>query len=60
LFAIRTAYQGEVGYLLAGQSAVGNSRLVNRDVSNVSCKQAPDPDPDPGMLQVARMAASYS
>ena len=52
-----TAFQGGVGYLLAGQSAVGNSRLVNRDVSNVSCRQVPDPYP--GMGQVARMAASY-
>ena len=32
-----------IAYLLAGQSAVGNSRVVNRDVSNVSCKEVPDP-----------------
>jgi len=34
-----------IAYLLAGQSAVGNSRVVHRDVSNVSCKQIGNPFP---------------
>ena len=31
-----SAFQGVVGYLPAGQSAVGNSRVAHRDVSSVS------------------------
>jgi polyribonucleotide nucleotidyltransferase len=34
-----------VGYLCSGPSAVGNSRRVHRDVSNVSCTQVPDTSP---------------
>ena len=40
-----TAYQGEIGYRLAGQPAVGNSRLADMDVLSVSWKQPADLSP---------------
>ena len=44
MLAIRRLQQGGFGDLLAGQSAVGNSRLVPREGLNVSCKQVFEPD----------------
>jgi len=47
-----------VGYLCAGPSAVGNSRRVHRDVSNVSCTQVPDASRGTE-LTIAGMIRSY-
>jgi hypothetical protein len=40
-----SAFQGEIGWLFAGQPAVGNSRLADMDVLSVSWKQPADLSP---------------
>jgi hypothetical protein len=42
---------------LKDNRAVGNSRLVHRDVLNVSCKQVPEPSP--GTAHFANKVRSY-